>query len=125
MTLTRYSLLSSHRGEPPIVDFKNQGDLVDNYYFKLLKIRIISEHLSAQAWFNDKCNQFWLMDKGTEYQIERHERHIDGCGTAVLSTAPLLDMFTIDKKTEEIFRLDNAKGQNVTFNEWAKTISKE
>lgn len=118
-------LPNSHRDEPPIVDFKSKGQQDNNYYFKLLKNRIVSEHLSAQTWFTDKCNQFWLMDKETQFQIERHERHIEGCGDADPNTAPLLDMFTIDKRTEEIFRLDNTKGQNATFNEWAKTVSKE
>ncbi|MFZ2205939.1 MAG: hypothetical protein WA061_03130 [Microgenomates group bacterium] len=123
--LIKYALPDSHRGEPPVVDFKSKGQQDGNYYFILLKNRIIKDHLTAKVWFSDKCNQFWLMDKETQYQIERHERHINGCGDADYNTAPLLDMFTIDKTTEEIYRLDNTKGQDAPFSEWAKTISKE
>jgi len=125
ITIIEYILIDSHRGEPPVIDFKNQGQQDNNYYFKLLKNKIINDNLSAQVWFNDKCNQFWLMDRETEYQIERHERHIAECGTAVFGTAPLLDMFFIDKKSEKIYRLDIIKNINVTYVEWAKTISKQ
>lgn len=125
ITFTEYTLIDSHRGKPPVTDFKSQGQQDNNYYFKLLKNKITSDHLSAEVWFDDMCNQFWLMDRETEYQIERHERHIVGCGTAVFGTAPLLDMFFVDKKSEKIFRLDIIKNKNVSYDEWSKTISKQ
>lgn len=125
ITFTEYTLIDSHRGKPPVTDFKSQGQQDNNYYFKLLKNKITSDHLSAEVWFDDICNQFWLMDRETDYQIERHDRHIVGCGTAVFGTAPLLDMFFVDKKSEKIFRLDIIKNKNVSYDEWSKTISKQ
>lgn len=124
--LIKYTLPDSRRGVPLVIEFGRKGDQADNNYFKLLKSGIESEHLSAQAWFGNKCNQFWLSDREpkyqmAEYKIERHAVQSAEC----YGVATLLDMFTIDKKTEEIYWLDNTKGQNVPYSEWAKTISRD
>lgn len=128
--LTKYSLIELHRGIPPVVEFT--GDLVrgqqhDNYYFNILKNKIIADNLSAKVWFEDKCNQFWLSDdpfKKGEFKIERHERHIEECTGADPMFSPLLDMFVINKKIKRIFWIDIINSKYLSYEEWSKTISK-
>jgi len=123
---TRYWLDESYRGTPRLVSMKKDGGLLkSNEYYELLKKQIEGDKLSADVWFQSKCNEFWIFDdeEDKQIQIERHGYHADGC-PGDPNFAPRMDTFIIDKTTKEIQWLDIGRNKEIPYIEWAKGITK-
>jgi len=126
-TLTKYTLIESHRGIPRLVSMQEGKNLLaSNEYYDILKQRIEKDNLSAKIWIESKCNEFWIFDKPNDefVSVERHGYHSDGC-PGDPNFAPRLDVFNINRETKEIFWLDIGNNKNIPYKDWAKTISKE
>lgn len=129
ITPIKYETVSKqYQGTPRIVSFlKKQTELVqNNEYFNKLKNNIANKELSAQAWFSNRCNEFWLGYRDNEkyVSIERHGYHQNGC-PGDPETSPRYDTFLIDTRTEEVFYDNVMTGKTITFEEWAKGVAKE
>lgn len=103
-----------------------EKQIQEDEYFNIIKEKITKENLSAQSWFQNICNEFWLSEQadGKYFTIERHGYHQNGCPGDPM-TSPRYDTFLIDKNTKEVYYDDVVAAKTITFAEWAMTISKE
>lgn len=132
ITPIKYSIVESqYKGSPHLYYFNSEKEhvVVADEYYNILKQKILDGRLSAQTWFQNRCNDFWLLGKinkkGVEYySIERHGYHQDGC-PGDPNFSPRYDVFLINTKTKGIIYEDFIHQKEIAFDQWAETISKE